>query len=788
MLAGLKTISGFMGPLGLGTLPFSASGVVAPSLGTTAFISSGARGPWYANGSGGNASWLREIEDLAREPAQARKEVEAREFARLREAWVNAGGRLVAPRVEQETLTRDAIVVSGGARCVSPLWGTIDLARLNRGLEAYRGVLGYIEYVRDVALATNRFELSAPKLYVRLATLAGCKPMDLLRKMEWKCAPLDWRRTLYFSRIMAEKTWAQRYHGAAGYDRFALDYVQGDSQKAHQIAGYLLSEEQFAALRWGQQKRCNVSEQESLRQTLLSGKYRGEAGYDAFALEYFEGNSLSAYVNASSLLSKESFRALEWGKQKRTNVREQALLREELRRGGYQGEEGYNTFALTYHDGNSAVAYHVASSLLDAASFARLAWGPQKQTNVCDEARTRERLMSGNYRGEEGYARFASEECRGDPHKAYQVARSLIGDEAFSALQWGKLKKTKVRDQAVRREELLSGMYCGVKGYDRFAVTYCKGNSQRAYHEASALLPPSAFAALGWGRQKTTNVHEQEDLRRTLLEGSYTGARGYDRFALEYTTGDSNKAHQLVLALLGDEVFALLRWGNRKITNVRAQETIRETLLSKGYTGVGGYERFALERTDGDMDKAYMAAVALLSDEAFESLAWGKRQYVNVRKQALFREQLASGRYQGRAGYDAFAQAWYAGESQRAYQAVSSLVSEEEFHRLQWGPCKFTYVHEQGALEEALKSGRYEGCDGRVRFVIEHFDLLHANTVEAAYRKAFAIASSLLSSEPQTLEALHWVSTDAVLPDEVKTMRDTLLAKARDASDGSGQE
>ena len=55
------------------------------------------------------------------------------------------------------------------------------------------------------------------------------------------------------------------YKGEAGYDKFATDRYQGDSQKAYQVASPLLTTDEFAKLNWGKVKRTNVNEQEEIR-------------------------------------------------------------------------------------------------------------------------------------------------------------------------------------------------------------------------------------------------------------------------------------------------------------------------------------------------------------------------------------------------------------------------------------------------------------------------------------------------------------------------------------------
>ncbi|MFA5811004.1 MAG: hypothetical protein WC956_01575, partial [bacterium] len=470
----------------------------------------GFTGPFEANGAGGapgdedfEAKTIDrdELRELARQPAADRKEAEQREFARLRERWQAAGGRLVAPSPEAEVLDPAAMMVNGGTRLYSDLWGEIDLSRLNGGIAAYREQRGFAELARDLALASDRFELSAQILHLTLSAMHGNqKPTTLLKEMEWKTSAIDWRRAIYFMRLFDDSAFRTSYAGEAGYDRFAQKYFRGNPQKAYKVASALLSKDELAALQWGKAKRTNVREQAEVRTALLSGRYQDEEGYDRFALERYHGNCLKTYLIASSLLTDAQFAALQWGKQKQTNVSEQAKVRAALLSGKYNGEARYDRFAQEYFKDDSQKAYQVASALLTDAQFAALQWGKAKKTNVREQAELRATLLSGHYQGEAGYDRFALDRYQGDSQKAYQVASALLTDAQFASLQWGKQKQTNVREQAEVRTALLSGQYQSEAGYDRFALDRYQGDSQKAYQVASALLTDAQFAALQWGK------------------------------------------------------------------------------------------------------------------------------------------------------------------------------------------------------------------------------------------------------------------------------------------------
>ena len=316
-------------------------------------------------------------------------------------------------------------------------------------------------------------------------------------------------------------------------------------------------------MNWGKAKHTNVKEQDKYREALKDEKYCGEAGYDQFAIDYFQGSSTKAYVVASSLLSVDDFAELNWGKQKQTNVKEQEKYREALRDEKYRRESGYDQFAIDYFQGNLQKAYHVASSLLSEYDFAELNWGKFKYTNVKEQEKYREALRDEKYREEAGYDQFAIDHFQGNSQKAYLVASSLLSADDFAELNWGKVKRTNVKEQEKYREALKDEKYREEAGYDQFAIDHFQGNSAKAYWVASSLLSADAFAELNWGKKKLTNVKEQDKYRKLIQDGSYIGIKGWHEFAKIYFCGDFNKARNHIRPLLNELDYINLKWDLR---------------------------------------------------------------------------------------------------------------------------------------------------------------------------------------------------------------------------------
>ena len=341
---------------------------------------------------------LKRFDSLAKLQSKDRKQEELSELYRLHGEWIAGGGRtLFDPAFTKLPdifimMARGAELVVAGDRPVltSALWGTADVRDLNGIKGRYLGNVGQAALARDIAIVTGRLDVNLQKftnLIVPKETKKGERKAEV-RARGWSMIGIDWRRYLYFA-------------GLGIIDGYWDPWV-------------------------------NVT------------------GYDAFSTRYFQGDSLKTYLVATSLLNKDQFARLDWGKQKHTNVKDQAIIRAVLVRGledgSYLGEAGYDRFATDTFQGDSQKAWQVASSLISKDQFASLDWGKCKKTNVKDQAAIRAALRGGEYRDHKGQMKFAAKFYAGDLRKAYQVARSLLDDVCYNALGW-------------RASDALSGAY-----------------------------------------------------------------------------------------------------------------------------------------------------------------------------------------------------------------------------------------------------------------------------------------------------------------------------------------
>ena len=389
---------------------------------------------------------------------------ERQELSGLHSRWIEGGGRLLIdpeallPDLLQHFLSGSAIIVAGAeAVFASDRWGPIDLARLLQGAEAYPTNIGQAELFRDLAIVLNRHRLGISNSKKHW----GQRAKGIYRDNDWNNIFVSWQNFLWLHHRL---DWSG-YGGETGYDKFATEKFQGDSQKAWKVAASLLSKDEFAQLGWGKQKQTNVKEQEAIRTTLRAGLADGylreETGYDKFATEKFQGDSQKAWTVAASLLSKDEFAQLGWGKQKQTNVKEQEAIRTTLRAGLADGslreETGYDKFATEKFQGDSQKAWTVAASLLSKDEFAQLEWKKAKFTNVKEQEAIRTTLRAGlsdgSLREETGYDKFATEKFQGDSHKAWTVAASLLTKDEFAQLEWGGQKRGRTEKQEFKELE-----------------------------------------------------------------------------------------------------------------------------------------------------------------------------------------------------------------------------------------------------------------------------------------------------------------------------------------------
>ena len=109
----------------------------------------------------------------------------------------------------------------------------------------------------------------------------------------------------------------EEYQGMKGYARFAKEHYDGDMLKAFQNVSSVLSKAVFKKTGW-QEFLGSVEEFYKIREWLaderagIKEEYQGMKGYAHFATKHYGGDMFRAFLNASSVLSKEDFKKLGW--------------------------------------------------------------------------------------------------------------------------------------------------------------------------------------------------------------------------------------------------------------------------------------------------------------------------------------------------------------------------------------------------------------------------------------------------------------------------------------------
>lgn len=202
---------------------------------------------------------------------------------------------------------------------------------------SYQGMSGYDRF------ADTYFEGDTVKTFL---TVHALLPEPDFAELGWEQLK---KVTLYGSRPLHKVLISEEYHGTPGQERFSARFFKGERFKAFEAARDALSDEELAHLEWETCKPPPKDQDSIFRQALESSHYLGQGGYDRFALEYFDGNSAKAYRAAKSLLSAPQFQSLDWGKQKQTNVREQKALTATLQQGLYRGHLGRIRFLIDHY-------------------------------------------------------------------------------------------------------------------------------------------------------------------------------------------------------------------------------------------------------------------------------------------------------------------------------------------------------------------------------------------------------------------------------------------------------
>ena len=530
--------------------------------------------------------------------------------------------------------------------------------------EEYKGSAGYVLF------AEKYFEGDMQKAYINVSAVLG-GGSRLMKQLDWQSyhGQVSDFNKLGDKILKEDGSIKEEYKGRDGYALFAEKYFEGNMEKAYINVSAVLGggSRLMKQLAW-QEYQGQVSDFNKLRDKILNKdgsireEYKGSDGYVLFAEKYFEGDMKKAYLNVSAVLGGGSrlMKQLDWqGYQGQVSdfnkLREKILNEDGSVREEYKGSDGYALFAEKYFEGDMLKAYPNVSAVLGGSSrlMKQLDW-QSYHGQVSDFNKLREKILNEDgsireeYKGSDGYVKFAEEYFEGDMLKAYKNVSAVLGggSRLMKQLDWqayhGQASGfNELREKILNEDGSIREEYKGSDGYASFAKKYFEGNMQKAYQNVSSVLGGGSrlMKQLDW-QQYQGQVSGFNKIRDKILneDGSireeYKGSDGYASFAKKYFEGNMQKAYQNVSAVLGGvlEMRRLkLDWKSFQgtVDQFKDLKKLFESIEREELKGEKGQLRVAREIFKGNKIKAYGMVSALREEllgraEAFDELDWRK--------------------------------------------------------------------------------------------------------------------------------------------------------------------
>ena len=310
--------------------------------------------------------------------------------------------------------------------------------------------------------------------------------------------------------------------------------------------------------------------------------------------------------------------------------------------------------------------------------------------------------------------------------------------------------------------------YKGWEGYVRF-VEELEGTKSMDY--VFKVLGPAKMKGLQWQRFSGTSEafkNLKELLSLDVIE-KHKGMKGYASFAEKYFEGDMQKAYENVSAVLGggSRLMKQLDWQKYQ-GQVSDFNKLREKVLNEDgsireeYKGMKGYASFAEKYFEGDMLKAYLNVSAVLGggSRLMKQLDWQKYQgqvsdFNKLREKVLNEDGSIREEYKGMKGYASFAEKYFEGEMQKAYENVSAvlgggsrLMKQLDWQQYQGQVSGFNELKEKILTENGSIREEYKGSDGYVNFTKKYF--------EGDMQKAYKNVSAVLGGGSRLMKQLDW--------------------------------
>ena len=536
----------------------------------------------------------------------------------------------------------------------------------------------------------------------------------------------------------------QEYKGIQGYRKTSDEYFGGSMNYCWQRIQKLLSAEQRRRLGWGKRFLGTTAEHTAVPGRVLGedgkplAQMRGSSGYRLYAETYCNGAMLRAFHTVSAVLSATTFKLLGWSHcfngstAEHAEVRNRLLCENGVVKQEIRGVRGYINYADTYCAGDMRQARARTAAVLNAEEFLSLDWGKSFAGNTTEYSTVRQRIFDEGGKvlaetlGVCGYRSYASRYSEGNMAQAFSMVSAVLSRKEFQELGWGKCflgttaEHAELRTRLYNEELELRIELRNVDGYRHYAEMYCGGLMGKAYQTVSAILDPGEFKKLGWGKCFVGTAEDHANLRARLIDehgkmfARMQGVSGYRLYADRHYAGDMLRAYKNASAALEPEEFKSLGWGKAFSGTTAGHSLVRTQLLGEDgvaletMQGISGYRRYADAHCLGNMGKARQIASAVLNQEEFESLGWGKQfvgttdEHADARSKFLNDDGVPLPDIRGIAGYRHYADTYCVGSMFKARLIASAVLSKKELDELGWGNSFNGSTAEHAALRYRL--------------------------------------------------------------------------------------
>ena len=289
--------------------------------------------------------------------------------------------------------------------------------------------------------------------------------------------------------------------------------------------------------------------------------------------------------------------------------------------------------------------------------------------------------------------------------------------------------------------------------------------------------------ALAWQKFQGTLKDFKKTLKQVLTPAGnlkYKGMEGYVFYAEAFYSGDMLKAYKNISAVLDKRQMRELGWQAFDGKTQEYRETEDRILNEEGnlkpeYKGMEGYALYADSFYEGDMQKTYMNVSVVLDSRRMQTLLWqafhGRTQeYRDTKALVLDEEGNLKSEYKGMEGYLFYAEAFYAGDMQKAYANNSAVLEKNQMRSLQWQSF-------QGSSEE-LREQRSQILTARGRFKykgMKGYALYADRFYEGNMKKTYMNISAILDREE--MRAMQWQSFQGSSEELKRERRRILTAK-----------